>query len=79
MSGLSIFLVVFQVLMVAGIVWAILNEQLFVQMENRMFDRIAAFFRNFRKPEPKQPTVKKLPVAVSTDDDEFERFAPFVA
>ena len=79
MSGLSIFLVIFQLLMVAGIVWAILNEELFVQMENCLFDRIVAFFRSRRNPEPKQPTEKKTAVVNLSDDDEFARFAPFVA
>ena len=79
MSGLSIFFVIFQVLIAVGVVWAILNEELFVQMENRLFDRVVSFFRSRRHPDPKQPTIKKVTVAVSADDDEFERFAPFVA
>lgn len=79
MSGLSIFLVIFQLLMVAGIVWAILNESLFIQMENRLFDRIVAFFRSRRDPGPKLPDANKVKVVNLTDDDEFARFAPFVA
>ncbi len=79
MSALSIFFVVFEILVAVGVVWALLNEEIFIQMENRFIERIVAFFRNRRHPEPKQPTVKKVNIAVSSDDEEFERFAPFVA
>jgi len=79
MSALSIFFVIFQVLAAVGVVWAMLNEEIFIQMENHLFDRIVAFFKNRRHPEPKQPTVKKVNAVISSDDDEFARFAPFVA
>ncbi|MBQ3520209.1 MAG: hypothetical protein IKJ63_08880 [Clostridia bacterium] len=79
MSALSIFFVVFEILVAVGVVWAMLNEEIFIQMENRLLDRIVAFFSSRRHPEPKQPTPQKLHVVASSDDDEFERFAPFVA
>lgn len=79
MSALSIFFVIFEIVIAIGVVWAMLNEEIFIRMENRLFDRIVAFFRNWRHPEPKVPNVKKAEIVMQSDDDEFERFAPFVA
>lgn len=80
MSGLSIVLVLFEVVLAVAVVWAILNEDFFIQIENRMFSRLVAAFRKKRNPQP-TPPAKSQPVvaAVVSDDDEYARFAPFVA
>lgn len=80
MSGLSIVLVLFEIVIAVAVVWAILNEDFFIQIENRMISRIVSAFRKKRDPQP-TPPAKPQPVvsSVMTEDDEFARFAPFVA
>ena len=79
MSALSIVLVIFEIVIACGVVWALLNEDFFIRLENRIFERIVAFFKGRRKTSPTRPSAPQMkPVAIA-DDDEFARFAPFVA
>ena len=80
MSALSFVLVLFEIILVVGVVWAILNEDFFVQLENNLIARIIAAFRKQPKPQPTPPAKKRVVVSsVPAEDEEFARFAPFVA
>lgn len=80
MSGLSIVLVLFEIVIAVAVVWAILNEEFFIQLENKMLARIAAAFRKKRTTQPTPPAKpQSVAAVVASDDDEYARFAPFVA
>ena len=79
MSALSIVLVIFEIVIAFGIVWALLNEDFFIRFENRVMERIVSYFKNRRKPSPPRPTAPQMTLITNNDDDEFARFAPFVA
>lgn len=82
MSGISFVLVLFEIAIVVGLVWAMVNEQFFVELENRMFERVIAAFRkhrNAKKSENVPAQQVSKPVVVVSQDDEFSRFSPFVA
>ena len=79
MSGLSFVLVTLELILVVAIVWALLNESFFVEIENRMIEHIALRIRAHRKHKnrkAKQPHLEPVDVVTAS---ETIQYSPFVA
>lgn len=81
MSGLSIILIIFEIVIAFAVVWAVMNEDFFIKVENRVFERIVAAVRSRRVSESAAPSVQNAREAAlqTVGDDEFAKFSPFVA
>ena len=76
MTSLSVILVLFELFLAGAVVWGLLHEDRFIAFENRIADRIVAFFRSRRTQRTPEPPKAKMPVKT---ESEFAWYNSYVA
>lgn len=76
MTGMTVVIVMFELLLAGAVVWGLLHEDRFIAFENRIAERIVAFFRNRRTERSPEPPKAK---AVVKTESEFAWYNSYVA
>lgn len=76
MTSITVVLVLFELVLAGAVVWGLLHEDRFIALENRIADRIVAFFRSRRVDRTPEPPKEK---AVVKSESEFAWYSSYVA